>query len=281
MPFFTKALRQNVSDRFDNAEVMLKEWRECFTALGPPDAGSEIDQAELRRLLDEATFDSSIHEIGLGTRAINALDRANVLTVEDLLGMPMRRLLRLRGVGNKTRREIASAVKVLRERLGSPVKEPLPGEEAEEPPTGDLSRLSVDLLVQRLTRVSPREGNTVRQTVTTLLGLEEALPCVWPGQAEVVRFLNVSRARVGQIVGKMVERWGRDKALTPLRAEVAGLLTTAGGVTTAEELGEAILTARGRCRRGRSGAAWAGPAAQGGHRGRTNRGRASLPGPPR
>jgi len=105
VPYFTKALRRNVADRFDNAEIMLNGWRECFTALGPPDAVSEVDQAELRRLLDEATFDSSIHEIGLGTRAINALDRANVLTVEDLLGMPMRRLLRLRGVGNKTRRE--------------------------------------------------------------------------------------------------------------------------------------------------------------------------------
>src|SRR4029077_10290439 len=145
---------------------------------GPPDAASEIDQAERRRLLDEATFDSSIHEIGLGTRAINALDRANVLTVEDLLTMPMRRLLRLRGVGNKTRREIVSAVKILRERLGEPgAGAPAAGGgEAAEPP-GDLSRLSVDLLAQRLTRVSPREGDTVRQTITTLLGLEEALPC--------------------------------------------------------------------------------------------------------
>lgn len=259
VPFFTKALRRNVGDRFDNAEVMLQEWRDCFAALGPPDAASEVDQAELRRLLDEATFDSSIHEIGLGTRAINALDRANVLTVEDLLGMQMRRLLRLRGVGNKTRREIASAVKILRERLGRPAAEPLPAEETEEQPTSDLSRLSVDLLVQRLTRVTPREGETARQAVTTLLGLEEALPCVWPGQAEVARFLNVSRARIGQIVGKMTDRWVRDKAMTPLRTDIAGLLATSGGVMTAEELGDALLTARGsiqegprRCRLGRA-----------------------------
>ncbi len=242
VPFFTKALRRNVGERFDNAEVMLQEWRECFKALGPPDAASEIDEDELRRRLAEATFDSSVHELGLGTRATNALDRANVLTVEDLLGMQMRRL---RGVGNKTRREIASSVKILRERLGSPATEAVPAEDAEEQQAADLSRLSVDLLAQRLTRVSPREGNTVRQTITTLLGLEEALPCTWPGQADVARFLAVTRARVGQVVGKVVDRWGRDKALTPLRGDIAGLLATAGGVMTAEELGEAILAARG------------------------------------
>ena len=261
VPFFTKTLRRNVGERFDNAEVMLQEWRDCFKALGPPDAASEIDESELRLRLAEATFDSSIHELALGTRATNALDRANVLTVEDLLSMQMRRLLRLRGVGNKTRREIASSVKILRERLGSPATEAVPAEDAEEQPAGDLSRLSVDLLAQRLTRVSPKEGNTVKQTITALLGLEEALPCVWPGQAEVARFLAVSRARVGQVVGKVVDRWGRDKALTPLRGDIAGLLATAGGVMTAEELGEAILAARGsvvegpqRCRLGRAAA---------------------------
>src|SRR5262249_56908981 len=129
------------------------------------EAASEIDEAELRQRLAEATFDSSIHELSLGTRATNALDRANVLTVEDLLGTPMRRLLRLRGVGNKTRREIASAVKFLRERLGNPATEPVPAEDTDEQTAGDLSRLSVDLLAQRLTRVSPREGNTVKQTI--------------------------------------------------------------------------------------------------------------------
>jgi serine/threonine protein kinase len=248
--FFQKALRRDARERFDNAEDMLRSWRDCFAALEPADASSTLDEADLRQRLAEATFDSSIHELGLGTRPTNALDRANVLTVEDLLGMPMRRLLRLRGVGNKTRREITSSVKILRERLGKPATSPVPVEDAEELPAGDLSRLSVDLLGQRLTRVNPREGTTARQSITALLGLEEALPCTWPGQAEVARFLNVSRARVGQVVGKVVERWGRDKALTPLREDIAKLLAAAGGVMTAGELGEAILAARGSVQEG-------------------------------
>ena len=72
----------------------------------------------LRARLAGATFDTQIAELGLGARAINALDRANILTVEDLLTVPLRRLQRLRGVGNTTRREIAAAVKLLREQLG-------------------------------------------------------------------------------------------------------------------------------------------------------------------
>ena len=82
-------------------------------------------------------------------------------------------------------------------------------------------------------------------TLTAILGLEEALPGIWPCQAEVARFVNVTRSRVGQIVGKVVERWTRDKALKPLREDVAGLLANAGGVMTANELGEAILAVRG------------------------------------
>jgi serine/threonine protein kinase len=245
VPFFRKALRRDARQRHDNAEEMLRDWRDCFTALSPAGAATEADEEELRQRLQEAEFESSIHELGLGTRATNALDRANLLTVEDLLTVPMRRLLRLRGVGNKTRREIAAAVKILRAHLGNPpdaAKTLVP----EEQPAGDLSRLSVDLLAQRLTRTGPRDGDTARQTVTALLGLEEALPNAWPAQADVARFLNVSRARVGQIVGKVVDRWAnKDKALTRLREDVAGLLAAAGGVMTSAELGEAILTARG------------------------------------
>jgi serine/threonine protein kinase len=249
VPFFRTALRRDVRQRYDNAEDMLRVWRDCFSAIESSDVSANtISEEELRQRLQGATFDSSVHELVLGTRAINALDRANVLTVEDLLSVPMRRLLRLRGVGNKTRREIAAAVKILRGQLGNPAaaKELVTAEETEEQPSGDVSHLSIDLLAQRLTRTGPRDGDTARQTVSTLLGLEEALPKIWPAQADVARFLSVSRARVGQIVSKVVDRWAnKDKALTRLREDIAGLLAAAGGVMTAVELGEAILAARG------------------------------------
>jgi serine/threonine protein kinase len=256
VPFFKKVLRRDARERHDNAEEMLRDWRDCFAAIEAAGAARETSEEELRQRLQAAGFDSSVHELGLGTRATNALDRANVLTVEDLLTVPMRRLLRLRGVGNKTRREIAAAVKILRERFQEDLtqrrkdakEEDLLGDLAslrEDSSSADLARLSVDLLAQRLTRTNPRDSGTARQTVTALLGLEEALPGIWPTQAEVARFLAVTRARIGQIVGKVVDRWGRDRALTLLRGDIAGLLAAAGGVMTPTESGEAILAARG------------------------------------
>src|SRR5262249_37184359 len=233
VPFFRKALRRDVRERHDNAEEMLRDWRSCFVTIEAAGAATEADEEELRQRLQEATFESSIHELELGTRATNALDRANVLTVEDLLTVPMRRLLRLRGVGNKTRREITAAVKVLREHLGNPpdAGPAVVPEEPDEQPAGDPSPMSGDLLAQRLTRPGPREGDTARQTITALRGLEQALPCVWPAQADVARFLSISRARVGQIVSKVVDRWvSKEKGLTRLREDIAGLLTAAGGV---------------------------------------------------
>ena len=110
----------------------------------------------MRLRLAEATFDSSVHELGISTRAINALDRANILTVEDWLSTPMRRLLRLRGVGNKTRREIVAAVKILRDRLGNPATDIEQVLDPDDQSSTDLDKLSIDLLAQRLMRVSPR-----------------------------------------------------------------------------------------------------------------------------
>ena len=114
----------------------------------------------LRARLAGATFDTQIAELGLGARAINALDRANILTVEDLLTVPLWRLQRLRGVGNTTRREIATAVKLLREALGNPQHADVPAgmpEAASSTDQRDVGSLSVDLLAQRIMRTSARD----------------------------------------------------------------------------------------------------------------------------
>src|SRR4029078_551590 len=92
---------------------------DCFE--GIEQSGTLCDhknEAELSELLADVDFDTRISELGLGTRVVDALDRANVLTVKDLLTVPLQRLLSMRGVSNKTRREIGVAVKILRERLG-------------------------------------------------------------------------------------------------------------------------------------------------------------------
>ena len=146
--FFSKGLRRNVTERFHNAEEMLRAWRKLFEGIDESGALSgSLDEAQLRERLADADLDTHIAELDLGARAANALDRANILTVDDLLSTSMRRLLRLRGVGNKTRREISTAVKILRERLGNPSQgATLVDEETEDQgETVDIENLSVDL----------------------------------------------------------------------------------------------------------------------------------------
>lgn len=246
--FFTQAFRRDISERFDNAEEMLREWRECFVGLDEEGALSDhTEEALLRELLADATFDTHIHELGLGARATNALDRSNILTVEDLLTIPMRVLMRLRGVGNKTRREITAVVRILRERLGKPDREPslVPEVTEQEGEVTDVSSLSVDLLADRLLKTGARDGETFHQTVQLLLGLDPSVNDCWPSQAAVAEQVDVTRARIGQIVGKLQERWAKDSSITRLRSDLAEMLSSQGGVMSSRELSEMLLVARG------------------------------------
>ncbi|MFN9419433.1 MAG: BREX system serine/threonine kinase PglW, partial [Pirellula sp.] len=249
MEFFTRAFRRNPDERFDNAEAMLDAWRDCFVGIEDPSTLSDhVDEEEVRKLLAIATLYTQIPELGLGTRATNELDRANILTVEDLLSVPMRKLLRLRGVGNKTRREIAASVRILRERLGTPQRgdasEDVEPEDAAEEIIENVN-LSVDQLVGRISRIGKREGDTARDTLQAFLGFDPRVTELWPSPAEIAPIVDVTRGRIGQLVGKFQARWCKDAALTKMRADLVEILTTAGGVLALRELAEALLVARG------------------------------------
>ncbi len=262
--FFQKAFRRDVTERFDNAEEMLTAWRDCFKDIEESEPVSDLaDESKLRELLAAATYDTSIAELGLGTRATNALDRANILTVEDLLTTTLRRLSRLPGVGDVTRREITAAAKILRARLGTPSRETSPRDEADSPPEMlNLAALGVDLLADRLQSIGTRESETVHRTIQVLLnlpfpacrtrkdgkGASEGIVGegnLWPSQTDVARLLEVTRARVGQVLAKLQDRWARDPAITQLRADMVDIVAGQGGVITVPEMAEAVLLARG------------------------------------
>ena len=250
--FFRKAFRRDVKERFDNAEEMLREWRHCFENLERPDTVSDSDNEEaLRALLAHATIDTPLHELGLGTRAINVLDRANLLTVEDLLTIPMRRLLRLRGVGKKTRREIVAAAKILRERLNvTPAggSSSAADEIDQVQDTLDPGQMSVDLLVSKLmpkARAGAGVPEAPARVIPALLGLSDGLDEPWPSQAGIAGFTQLSRPRVSQVIGKLQARWAKEPAITRLRNELLGIVESAGGAMTVGELAEAIVLARG------------------------------------
>jgi serine/threonine protein kinase len=205
--FFAKSLRRNFADRYDNAEQMLREWRECFAGLEPSGATlTEEDRVNLQEQIAIATEDTPIAELGLGARALQALDRNNILTVKELLSVQTAWLVSLRGVGNKTRREIADVVKQLRDRRSiTEVEHNTLGYQSISQNVADLTKLSIDMLVQRITRAS---GNAKPNPKTK-------------------------------------NRWVKDSAIVKLRNDVAEILINSGLVMSLDEAAAAILVARG------------------------------------
>ncbi|MCY2991212.1 MAG: protein kinase [Planctomycetota bacterium] len=249
--FFRRALRRNARERFDNAHQMLDAWQQVFsTAPGTLTGTSEGHEPDNSSLLAEATIDTNVAELGLGPAAVDALDRINVVKVRDLLHVWGRRLARMRGVGNKTRKRILAAVKVLRERLGSSTTaEPL------AVPTDDSDayksqipkeQLSIDMLSARILRAKAKSRNATETTsLEALLGLDQRVDLSWPSQGDIAPLAGVTRGRISQILVEAQARWLKDPAITAVRDQIATLLESNGGVMSAEELSESLLTARG------------------------------------
>lgn len=251
--FFRRAFRRQIAERFDNAEQMLAEWKECFAGLpASPLRSDQENEEELHRLLATATLDTGIASLGLGTRATNALDRANVLSVRDLLHFNRSKLERMRGVGNKTRREITAAVRILRHRL-LPADAISPatvidagGEATVEDATGAIPS-SVDGLAGYVlaTFGKSARADTTRRVLELILGRQSPLADPWPTQTEMAGVLDVTRARVGQVVGKLLAAAARDAVVTSIREDLVTILAAHGGVMTASELAEVFCEAHG------------------------------------
>ena len=116
--FFRKALHRDPGQRFHNADEMRWAWQQVFQEaeqrkIKTP-GGEEVD---LRVSLEQADLTTPVAALGLSTRARNALERADILTVRNLLEYPIGDIHLMRGVGNQTRREIIDFVSQLRGRF--------------------------------------------------------------------------------------------------------------------------------------------------------------------
>lgn len=248
--FFRQALRRDPGERFDNAQQMLEAWRATFkTATAALTATSEGEE-DNRALLEAATVETNIAELGLGALAVDALDRINVVKVADLLKMPGRRLARMRGVGNKTRKRILAASKLLRKRLKvAEVEEPTATViEETDSYEGQVPKeqLTIDMLVRRILKAKARSRNATENTaLAALLGLDERVDSVWPSQGDVAPLAGVTRGRISQILTGAQKRWLKDPAITVVRDDIAKLLGQNGGVMSSGELCQSLRTARG------------------------------------
>lgn len=254
--FFAKALARKTRERFDTCDEMLKAFYQLFRDVERAEQRSGTGAAgEWDRLPENLKLSTPITELPFSDRALSALERMPVRTVQDFLAIHVFRLSRLRGVGRLTQKELTQARRQLAQHF--------PATEAALIPSNPVAQISktenleaevqsIDLLVRQLIPHAAKEGSDA-QTLRFHLGLEDPLPMdweeslsSWPGQAEIAQAVGVTRGRISQILGKARDRWSRHiPSLTALRDEMATLLNSNGGVMTLRELGDAVLVQRG------------------------------------
>lgn len=251
--FFAQALRRNPRKRFDNAGEMLAAWSRAFEEAErglttPTTTEEQLD--ELAAASSRARPDTSVSLLHLSTRAVNALERARVINVHDLLKLPTSEIHRMRGVGSKTRKELLAAIRLLSENLGQPMPPPAETVEIGEP--GEISKTTSEVVVIRLDllvrQLLPTKASGERRILEAVFGLSEEAPASassWPSQSDVAAALSLTRARVSQILVKARQRWLRSPSLGAVRDDVAKLIQARGGAATIEELSTDLTTIRG------------------------------------
>ena len=242
--FFERAFKRDYRERFDNAEDMLRAWRQAFDgALGTPAEPDGL--AAVARL---ATPGTSIAELGYGVEAQNVLEGMGVHNLRDLLAVDRLRFRYLSGVGDRVRKEIRLKAK----KLAQLRPDLVPGRTTQPGDTAAPGSASIDEAAAQLLPPIPRRRPD-EQALALYLGLEGSggeggpadTPGLWPTLGEAARFGQLARATLAEALLKTRERWLKAPLLTQTRAEIATLLDTHGGVMTARELALALLAAHG------------------------------------
>jgi len=234
--FFARALRRSPAERFDNAEEMLKVWRQVFEDMRLAVVSDDSFDAIARRV----TVQTPVAELGYGVEALDVLTRMGVETVRQLLGVSRLKLRYLSGVGDRIRKEIRLKAK----RLAHLRPELVPGgtTSQDEAPSlaGSIDHLAASLLPKR----PAGEDSAEDEAVSTYLGLEEAAE-PWLGVGAVAGRTGLSRVALAEILRQARGRWQDKATLAEVRADLARLLEQEGNVVTAIEAARALLLQRG------------------------------------
>jgi hypothetical protein len=231
--FFTRALRRDAAERFGNAEEMLREWRHAFAPMDRTADAPEGIEVVARRLHAA----SSIAEVGYRLEARAVLDRMGIHTVHRLLGVPRQQFRYLKGVGDRIRREIRERAK----RLAELRPDLVPGG-----PTNEVNgRATINRLSEQLVARRPAGDERPEDRILArFLAIDED-GTAWPTAGEVATTAGTARSNVADTLVAARDRWHKSADLNAVRAEVAGLVTDAGGVATVDELAAGLLAARG------------------------------------
>lgn len=265
--FFTKALKRDFRQRFDNAEDMLREWRRVFehAATVHPSEPSGFD--DLARV---ATPGTTMAELGMSAEAQDVLDRMAVHNARELLAVDRLKFRYLKGVADKVRREIREKAKRLAElRPDLAQGRTTVHDEADEPASADDApadervdrAVSINELANLLLpRRAASEDRAEEAAMSHYLGVERrdatlsarirgatgSSPSpVWPTRGEAATAGGIDRPAFAEALLKARERWRKTPAFTDLRDQLAALLAGQGQVMTAPEASLALLALRG------------------------------------
>lgn len=109
--FFRRAFARDVKARFVSGEDMRRAWVQALSV------DAEHDDGASALSLDQVRPETPVDALPLSARARNALDRAGVSTVAELLLLPRNQLSVVRGVGTQVARDIVKVADDLRARF--------------------------------------------------------------------------------------------------------------------------------------------------------------------
>ncbi len=242
--FFSKALKRNYRDRFDNAEDMLRSWRAIFAA-HRTEMQTEATGAEgLAGIAQTATPLTTMAELGYSLEAQDVLERMGIHNARGLLAVDRIRFRYLRGVGDRVRKEIRLTAKELARLRPDLTQGRNTVHDADEELGGAVS--VNELASQLLPRRPAGDDRPEEAALAHYLGLDDTVAAgSWPALGESAVACQVDRVTLSASLIKARERWLKNPAFTELRQQLDTLLRSQGQVMTTLESAMALLALRG------------------------------------
>ncbi len=238
--FFGKALRREFSERYDNAEDMLRAWRTVFDRA----EASPLPVDSFEQIAQQARRETPISELGYSVDALNVLDRLGIHKISELLAVDRVRFRYLKSVGDKVRKEIrlkAKRLAQLRPDLVAANPSVLDADSI-SPPSRSIDELVKQLLTQRHVDDEKPEATAL----AFYLGVETYnADTLWPTIGEAAQAAGISRPMLTSALLAARARWLKSPMMTDVREELAIVLNAAGGVLTAAEAAASLLASRG------------------------------------
>lgn len=242
--FFSKALKRDYRERFDNAEEMLRAWRAIFADRQMKQPGESGAESSLASIAMTATALTTMAELGYSLEAQDVLERMGIHNARELLAVDRIRFRYLRGVGDKIRKEIRITAKELARLRPDLTQGRSTVHDADEELGGAVS--VNELAAQLLPRRPAGDDRPEEAALAHYLGLDDNVPAgSWPTLGESALANQVERSTLTAALIKARERWLKNPAFTELRQQIETLLRSQGQVMSAHESAVALLALRG------------------------------------